>query len=286
MSRAPRATPAPFVVTGEYRRFVEFCDACLRYRYIGLCYGTPGVGKTLSARHYAQWDEVGRFLGLRPEMPLGPYLSHLGTVTDGVLPPRALGACQTVFVTVDVSHTPHAVAQQIASLRDAVNWTVAGATRTRGDALWPSQLPDRVGLIVVDEADRLRLTGLERLREIYDRGGVGLVLLGMPGIERRLARFPQLYSRVGFVHHFRALDPQEARRVVIEEAAQLGVGLGPADFADPEAVAAIVRVTGGNFRLLQRLLAQVERIMEINGLETVTKAAVDAARDSLVIGAA
>jgi len=41
---------------------------------------------------------------------------------------------------------------------------------------------------------------------------------------------------------------------------------------------------GGNFRLLNRLLTQIERILEINALQQVTKTVVEAARESLVIG--
>jgi hypothetical protein len=50
-----------------------------------------------------------------------------------------------------------------------------------------------------------------------------------------------------------------------------------------QTVALIIRVTGGNFRLLDRLL-QIQRILEINALADLTKAAVEAARESLVIG--
>jgi hypothetical protein len=49
-------------------------------------------------------------------------------------------------------------------------------------------------------------------------------------------------------------------------------------------VASLIRLTGGNFRLLQRLLVQAERILKINQLETLTRQAVESARESLVIG--
>jgi len=45
-------------------------------------------------------------------------------------------------------------------------------------------------------------------------------------------------------------------------------------------------VTGDNFRLLHRLLAQVGQIPEINGLGVVTREAVEATQEVLVLGAA
>jgi hypothetical protein len=86
------------------------------------------------------------------------------------------------------------------------------------------------------------------------------------GTEKRLSRFPELYSRVGFAHQYRALQDEELSFVLTRRWRQLGLGLDDADFTDAQAVAAIVRITSGNFRLLHRLFVQIERILKINGL--------------------
>jgi hypothetical protein len=81
----------------------------------------------------------------------------------------------------------------------------------------------------------------------------------------------------------RPLGAPEVRQLLERHWAPAGVKL-PSTPLDPDTVAVIIRVTGGNFRLLNRLVTQMQRILEINALEQVTKAVVEAARESLVIG--
>ena len=176
-------------------------------------------------------------------------------------------------------------------LRDQLHCvlTRAQACMNGGSLVDPKGRPPRslspVELIIVDESERLSTTGLEYVRDMFDWADVGLILIGMPGIEKRMARYPQLYSRVGFAHHYRPLSGDELAFVLTKHWRRLGLQLDQADFTDNQAIAAVARVTGGNFRLLHRLFVQIERILRINDLSVIDDEVVEAARSTLVIGA-
>jgi DNA transposition AAA+ family ATPase len=301
------AHTAEMIVTKEHRRFTEFCDACRHYRYIGLCYGAPGVGKTLSARHYANWPKVDAYW---PFVWTAPALLH-----------EIMGNT-TVFYTPKVVNAPGHILRDIQALRArlrALSWE-AQRSQTAVAPQHPSSTDDRWGepslqqiftrtafmqeqlvqaylqncletadptrLLIIDETDRLKPAGLEQVRDIFDVGDVGVVLLGMPGLEKRLARYPQLYSRVGFVHAFRPLSAEEVHALLGQRWHPPGVALPEEGWTDDTVRAAIIRITGGNFRLFHRLLTQIARVVEINALTQVTREVVETARESLVIGTA
>ncbi len=308
-----------FVVTTEHQRFAEFCEACRHYRSIGLCYGSPGVGKTLSARRYANWTAIEASLPARDAST-----EALTTLLES----------HTVFSTPPVVNTPAQVERDIGGLRsdlramlvedrervqrahlDELRQQERAAEEERQRRLfmeldWYADPPpeglkkpesrwvpisiayfheiqkiaDPTTLVIIDEADRLKVSALEQVRDIFDKGGIGMVLIGMPGIEKRLSRYPQLYSRVGFVHAFRPLSAAQMRKLLQQKWVPAGVEFPEEGVVDEEVLAAIIRVTGGNFRLLHRLMTQIARLVEINALQTVTREVVEAARESLVIG--
>ncbi|PXA55031.1 ATP-binding protein, partial [Staphylococcus pseudintermedius] len=59
-----------------------------------------------------------------------------------------------------------------------------------------------IDLIIVDEIDRIKVQNLEQFRAIYDEHNLAMIFIGMPGIEKKLSRYTQLYSRIGFEHEF------------------------------------------------------------------------------------
>lgn len=273
-SNGHRPVTIPIVITKEHRLFIEFADAVRRERYVGLCFGAPGVGKTQSARYYSQWDQLaGHLDGTRP-------VGSNGETSAG-----QILAARAVMYTPKVHNTPHNLDKEISFLCDRLGWNVELMLNPgRGiDEHGRLNTSTHAELLIVDEADRLKVGALEQLRDHHDRTGIGLILIGMPGIEKRLARYPQLYSRVGFVHHYKPMSADEQAFVLARSWPHLSLG-DTDDYATTEALAAITRITSGNFRLTVRLVGQIERVLKINNMSTVTKEVVETARKNLVIG--
>ncbi len=96
-------------------------------------------------------------------------------------------------------------------------------------------------------------------------------------------RAPQLYSRVGFAQEMEPLSDDETR-FFLDQRWGHRISAHSDDFTDREAVAAILRITRGNLRLIDRLMMQVEHILIANDMTVVTKEVVEAARENLIIG--
>ena len=81
----------------------------------------------------------------------------------------------------------------------------------------------------------------------------------------------------------RALAAAEVQTLLEENWTALASG-SLAEAPAPDVVAAIIRVTGGNFRRITRLLTQMERVFKINQLKHLFPAVAETARENLVIG--
>ncbi|MEU5865487.1 AAA family ATPase [Nonomuraea sp. NPDC047529] len=205
--RGPRHTPPMpnLISTKEHRRFCEFADTVRVSRYIGLCYGPAGVGKTLSAHSYARWPEQRPLL----EMPhaLADWF-HAGANRPD---------WHTVLYTPLINTPPR---RALTDLTDLTNRHAMVRARNIDDPKRETNLHGAslyTELVIIDESERLTTRALEQVRDFYDRSSLGLILIGMPGIEKRLARYPQLYSRIGFVHHYRTLAADELATVLTVE---------------------------------------------------------------------
>lgn len=270
--RPPRQL-AHFQVTKQHRRFCEFADAVRRHRYMGACFGEPGLGKTLSARVYAAADDFDQW--------------QLARYSRDVVLPASVADSRTALYTPYVGITGRRLFAEISYQVHTLSIDIQRLVQPDYDPELDRDLDQpssHTQLLIIDEADRLKANGLEQVRDFFDRSDIGVILIGMPGFDRQLARYPQLYSRIGFAHQYKPLDAEDVPAVLAHYWHQLG--LSPGDAPDAEVVNTIVRVTGGNFRLIERLMTQIGRLQDINNLDHISTDLVDAARQTLVIGTA
>jgi DNA transposition AAA+ family ATPase len=141
----------------EYVRFVQACENCRTYRYLGVCVGNAGVGKTSAACYYSQWNRWLPFVSLERGAVVSP---------SGPLP-------ETAYYAAKAGITPKRLEQDLTLLLLRLQ-TIADSIRKFQQEEQPS--PDAIRLCLIAEVDRLWGAGLDVLRDLFDRHRLGLML--------------------------------------------------------------------------------------------------------------
>ena len=70
-----------------------------------------------------------------------------------------------------------------------------------------------------------------------------MTFIRMSGIEKRLARYPQCYSRIDFAHEFDRLSENKIHHILEYKWEELGLSLQLENFSNHEAINSIIKIT-------------------------------------------
>lgn len=156
----------------------------------------------------------------------------------------------------------------------------AGSLEDRANRIREFFRVNRGYLLIIDEADKLMSEytnkKMDILRSIYDKSCVGLVVSGEPQLESRLNKeMDQFNNRMSFRYELQGLTEQEVREYL--------AGCEIEDEAVMELVFRATNKRNGCFRLLDRTLDNVLRVMEQRGGTKITMKAVREASQMMVL---
>ena len=135
-------------------------------------------------------------------------------------------------------------------------------------------------LLIIDEADKLvskyTQKKMEILRAIYDQSDVGVVIAGEPKLEAAIKTYlARMANRVDFYISLKGLEPSEVEKYVSE--------FEVAPDAMVELKARACNMQTGCFRLLDRTLSNVKRILEERGENIVTLKTIEQASSLMML---
>lgn len=115
--------------------------------------------------------------------------------------------------------------------------------------------------IFVDEADRLKIDRIEDLRDIHEKSGCSVVLIGEEELLGLLSGRRRIWSRVTQEVEFRPCSEEDVTLYMMD-AASLDVS--------PEACALIQRKSDGDLRLVRNMTQQLEQLARAREVGTVS----------------
>jgi DNA transposition AAA+ family ATPase len=224
-----RARRPEFIETQTAKIILEKCQEADERRELALLYGPSGIGKTFVVEEFIERCEK----QANSEKP------------------------EVLFVTAHAASTPKSL---MAALCLQAGIPHSGTAPTLAESL-VRRLETGHFLIIIDEANHLEIEAMELLRYVYDRGRLGVVLVGTLRLyeiftdgSRPASQLEQLWSRVGICELLPGLSEYEARNIIHKF-----VGIIP-----DAATRQISRQSGNSMRRLTKLLEQLKELQEIN----------------------
>lgn len=232
---APAAAPAMlssrgFYTSADAAAIIGVCARCQSDNALGIIVGRTGYGKTYTLKQYARQSDRCAYIECDDTMSSRDLVDAIE---------RALGI---------PSGTGGTIWRHVNGIRDYF-----GAN--------PGYL------LIVDEADKLvsKYTSkkMEILRAIYDQTDVGLVIAGEPKLEMQIKSYlTRFANRVDFYASLHGLQASEVADYLksydIDEAALA------------ELKSRACNMQNGCFRLLDRTLRNVDRILRERGSQAIT----------------
>jgi DNA transposition AAA+ family ATPase len=230
------------VETEAFQRLHHIARLCHVERDIGVAVAEAGSGKTVAAAAYAEEHPDALFIEAGPEFSAKPLAQEVA---------RAL--------SLDTRGTLYGVMRRVYE-----------------------RLEDSGRLLIVDEAESLPVRGLELVRRIHDKTGVGVLLVGLDELLEVLSaserEFKQLWSRVGLKAKLPGQLSEEDTRALVRAT------LPAASGSDAEAIAQAARAAGATgARTLAKLLRRAASVAEMNDLDGVTPAVIEKAKQLLIL---
>ena len=210
---------------------------------------------------FVKTKNVKRFVALMDELQKLP--SNIPKIAL-VYGEHGLGKSQTVQWWIDKNDSVYVRATMGMSSR----WLLSDIAEELGEeAFWHSQetfgiiensLRQKPKTIVIDEIDYLMdKKVIEILRDLHDKTGCPLVLVGMGCIDKKLARYPHLIDRIYKTMKFEPYDSSDVEEILSN--------LTDLKFTD-DGINYLSKRTN-QFRQLVKLINRIEKISATNEIE-------------------
>ena len=213
-----------FVKTKNVKGFIELIYSLQNkpdnISKIGLIYGEAGLGKTKTALYLSiKFDVI--------------YLRATNSMTPKWLLEELAGELDEIprFYTADI-------------FRQCVN-----------------ALKSKPQMILVDEIDYLLadFKTIETLRDLHDKTGVPIILVGMNLAKHKLKKHTHLFDRISEIYHFEEFNLEDIKQIVSE--------LSEIEMQN-DAIK-VIHKKATKFRQLVRIIDKFERVAEANGISTI-----------------